>query len=275
MPVHSARPTRLFSKGLTALGLVRGARALALIAAVLCCAAPSVAEAKRVLPADMPVQEQYEKGLKYLKRGYYVRALEMFSLIRNFHRDDPLAVKAELAIADLHYKKADWAQARLAYEDFMRWHPRSEDMDYVVWRFGLTMYKDASRWSQRDQSWTRSAVDTWSGFKRRFPDSEHRDEVTEKLTECRNRLSKKELQIARFYERRAAWPAVEGRARGLVTVHPDSRYAPDGLALLAEAYAWQGKDDLATQVLGELQEKDARLAERARARVERAEPEAK
>ncbi len=249
-------------------------RALVLAALVLAgLALPADARAKRTAPADLPVQEKYEKGLKYLKRGYYVRALEMFNLIRNFHRDDPLAVKAELAIADLHYKKADWAQARLAYEDFMRWHPRNEDMDYVVWRFGLTMYKDASRWSQRDQSWTRAAVDTWSGFERRFPDSEHRAEVTEKLTECRDRLAKKELQIARFYEQRKAWSAVEDRAHGLVTVHPTSRHAPDGLALLAEAYAWQGRADDAEKVLGQLAETSPELAGRARARVERADPE--
>lgn len=235
---------------------------------------PATAHAKRTPPEDLPVAEKYDKGLKYLKRGYYVRALEMFNLIRNFHRDDPLAVKAELAIADMHYKKADWAQARLAYEDFMRWHPRNEDLDYVTWRYGMTMYKDASRWSQRDQSWTRAAVDNWSGFGRRFPDSEHREEVEKKLTECRDRLAKKELQVAQFYRQRKAWTAVEGRARGLVTVHADSRHVEDGLALLAEAYAWQGKAAEADKVLGQLAESDPEGAARARARVERAEPDA-
>ena len=76
---------------------------------------------------ELSVEEQYELGLKYLKRGYYVKALEEFNQIRNYHRDDPYAVKAELAIADLYFSKSEWDQARLAYEDFLRLHPRHED----------------------------------------------------------------------------------------------------------------------------------------------------
>ena len=95
------------------------------------------AEAARQQPT---VQEQYELGLKYMNRGYYVKALEQFSRIRNYHRDDPYAVKAELAIADVHYKKNEWDQARLAYEDFMRLHPRHPDLDYVVFRIGSALY---------------------------------------------------------------------------------------------------------------------------------------
>ncbi len=31
----------------------------------------------------LTVQDQYELGLRYLKRGYYVKALEQFNRIRN------------------------------------------------------------------------------------------------------------------------------------------------------------------------------------------------
>ena len=231
------------------------------------------AEARRARrKAEPSVQERYDEGLKALKRGYYVRALEEFNQIRNLHRDDPLAVKSELAIADVYFKKADWAQARLAYEDFMRWHPRSEQLDYVVWQLGLTMYKDASKVAARDQTWTRAAVDTWSGFGRRFPDSAHKEEAEAKLAECSDRLARKELGVAKFYVRRKAWVAVEGRARGLVTLHPDSAHVPASLALLAEAHAWQGEAAQAEQALEALTAKDPELADRARERVGRAKP---
>ena len=53
----------------------------------------------------LTVQEQYDLGQKYLRRGYYTKALDQFTLIRNYYRDDPLSMKAELAIADVYYKK--------------------------------------------------------------------------------------------------------------------------------------------------------------------------
>ena len=67
----------------------------------------------------MSVSEQYELGLKYMNRGMYTKALEQLNKVRNYHRDDPHAVKAELAIGDVFYKKREWTLARQAYTDFL------------------------------------------------------------------------------------------------------------------------------------------------------------
>ena len=229
-------------------------------------AAPSVAEAA---PKRLTVQEQYEQGLRYMNRGYYTKALETLNRIRNYHRDDPLSVKAELAIADVYYKKDEYDQARLAYEDFMRMHPRHPDLDYVVYRIGLSLYKRSARVAARDQTWTRQAVTTWSGFTARFPASTYRGDVDKRLTECRERLARKELLIARFYQRRAAWGAVEGRSRGLVTSFPDSAHVPESLHLLALSRAWQGDPEDALKVVEKLRETEPAAADRLSHRISR------
>lgn len=248
----------------------RGTAPLRRLLLVLCLAlgvlASPPAEAAR---KKLTVQDQYELGLRYLKRGYYAKALETFNRIRNYHRDDPLSVKAELAIADVYFKKREWDQARLAYEDFMRMHPRHPDLDYVTYRIGLALYNKAPQVAARDQTWTRQAVNTWRGFEARFPDSSYRAEAVDKLTECRERLARKELIIGRFYERRESWPAVEARVRGLLSVYPESTYAPEALHLLAQARAWQGDSDGATEVVARLREVDPALAGRTERMVER------
>lgn len=218
------------------------------IVACLILALPTVEAAaadKEVTP-----EERYELGLRYLKRGYYTKALEQFNRVRNYHRDDPISVKAELAIADVYYRQKEFDQARLAYEDFARLHPRNEDLDYVVFRIGECHFRRAPAWAGRDQTPTRQAVNTWTGFEDRFPGSEHTEEVKELLQKGRDRLAKKELRIAEFYANRAerntgpgsdgaAWLAARRRAEGLVQKYPESEYADDALALAAEAYhAW-------------------------------------
>ena len=245
--------------------------ALLVAIALLCMAGvPSEADAKR---RTLTVQDQYELGLKHLKRGYYVKALEQFNRIRNYHRDDPLAVKAELAIADVYFKKHEWDQARDAYEDFLRWHPRHEDADYVVFRIGMSMYRKSNKVAARDQSWTVRAADTWTGYGTRFTESEHIAEVEEKLTECRERLGKKELIIAEFYRRRKAWVAVEGRAAGVLANHASTESLPAAMGLLAEAHAWLGDEAQAQELLTRLEALSSREAARARRRVARARPE--
>lgn len=230
----------------------------------------SPAEAKR---RTLSVQEQYELGLKHMKRGYYVKALEQFNRIRNYHRDDPFAVKAELAIADVYFKKHEWDQARDAYEDFLRWHPRHPDADYVVYKLGMSMYKKANRIAARDQTWTHRAADTWTGYPTRFSSSDHLEEVQEKLGECKERLAQKELLVAEFYRRRKAWVAVERRASGVVANHSGSESVSDAMVLLAEARAWQGDAQGAESLLTRLDGMEPRLASKARRRVERAKPE--
>lgn len=197
--------------------------------------------------AKLSPVEIYERGLRAMRRGYYTKALEDFNRVRNYHRDDPISVKAQLAIADVYFKKNDFEQARFAYEEFATYHPRHENLDYVTFQIGLSIYRRAPKVAGRDQTATRSAVNVWSGFASRFPSSSYGDDVQRYLDRARDRLARKELRIARFYEDREAWGAVEGRAEVLVRRFPDSQHVPEAFALLAIArHAWGDVDGART-----------------------------
>ena len=199
-------------------------------------AGPLTNASKRTVTAE----DRYATCLRFLKRGYYTKALEHCNRVRNSHRDSPLSVLAELAVADIYYKRGDFDQARMAYEDFARLHSRHKSIDYVTWRIGLSLYRRASKLAGRDQSTTRQAVNVWTGFNSRFPQSEHLDDVEKHLRRCRNRLALKELYIAKFYARRDAHRAVRGRLEGLLLKYSNSQHAPTALGLLATNYHEQG-----------------------------------
>jgi outer membrane protein assembly factor BamD len=212
------------------------------IALVVCLLTPTAAHAakKKKKGDDTPVaSELYEKGLRFMRRGYYTKALEYFQRVRNYHRDDPASVKAQLAIADVHFKKQEFEQARYAYEEFASYHPRHDLIDYVTWRKGMSIYKRAPKAAGRDQSATRGAVNTWTGFEVRFAESAYTDEVLDHLDKGRTRLASKELWVARFYEDREAWGAVEGRCQALLRRYGDTKHAEEALYLLGVArHSW-------------------------------------
>jgi outer membrane protein assembly factor BamD len=223
-------------------------RALSLLLVGLVAAGPAFAARER-----MSAEDAYSLGLRYMKRGYYVKALEQFQRVRTYFRDDPYALKAELAIADVHFKKNEWDAARLAYEDFMRAHPRYKDLDYVVYRLGLSVFRKAPGTAARDQTWTNQSVHTWAGFAARFPDSTYREDVERDLAKAHDRLAHKELLVARFYARRHAHTAVVGRAERLLTEYPDSPDRFEAMVLLGEAYAGLGESDRAAATLARLE----------------------
>jgi hypothetical protein len=137
----------------------------------------------------------------------------------------------------------------------MRMHPRHQDLDYVVYRMGLSLYRKAPLVAGLDQTWTRQAVHAWAGFESRFPDSEYRAEVEELLDVSRDRLARKELAIARFYVRRKAWPAVSDRAEGMLRTYPDSEHVSDALYMDGIAASY-GQPDVLVWVRGRLEAKD-------------------
>ena len=198
------------------------------------------------------VEELYEQGQKYVKRGYYTKALESFNNVRNYYRDDPLAQMAELAIADVYFKKAEWDLARYSYDDFRRRYPRHEKADYATFQIGMSFYKKAPKFSGRDQKWTESTIAVWNGFETRYPESEHLTEMQELRSECLERLAKKELGIAEFYEKRKAWDAVRRRGEGLVQDFPQSSHVPEAYALLVQAYVELGDRSAAEMALDRL-----------------------
>jgi outer membrane protein assembly factor BamD len=210
------------------------------------------AQSVQAATAVLSPEQRYELGQKYMKRGYYQKAMEHFSVLRNAHRDNAFAVKAELAIADVYYKQGEYDLARVAYEDFTRLHPRNSDLDYAVFRLGLSYYRKASRVAARDQTWTQQAVHSWANFEQRFPESEYLDEVQAAVAQGRNRLALKELRIARFYAKRQAWPAVVARLQPMLRRYPQSEDVPEAMGLLVEALVQTGAADEAKKMAARL-----------------------
>ena len=212
---------------------------LVLLSLLLLAVSPDAAADKKKRKKSASAEELYEQALRHMRRGYYTRALEKFNRVRNYHRDDPISVKAQLAVADVHYKKGDYEQARFAYEEFASYHPRHENLDYVTFRIGMSIYKRAPKFAGRDQTPTRGAVNAWTGFDNRFPESKYVDDVNKYLEKGRNRLAAKELFIADFYANRDAWGAVRSRAEYMLRRYPDTEHVSHGLSLLGRSlHAW-------------------------------------
>ena len=203
-------------------------------------------------PKPLTAEEVYELGQKYLRRDLFTKALEQFNRVRSYFRDDPYSLKAELAIADIHYEKKEWDEARVAYEDFMRAHPRYPELDLVVYRLGMTVYRKAPQIPDRDQTWTRQVVSTWAGFGARFPESEHRAEVDKFLGKAQARLARKEIAVAEFYQRREAYAAVIGRVDPMLTAWPETPDRGHALLLLGTAHHRLGNDEDAKATLERL-----------------------
>lgn len=241
------------------------------LAALVCLTGCSVAMRAggppKVTASGRDAREIYAHGQLMIKRGAFEKAQIDFQELRNFHRDDPLYVKAQLALADIHFRRGELEEARYAYQEFAQYHPRHEAMDLVTWRIGHCIWKRAPKLAGRDQTPTLSAVRAWTGgnvgggynwegFENRYPDSEYIEDVNKLVQRARDRLAGRELHVARFYETRSAYAAVSGRTEELLRLYGGSRHEERALGMLARSLHATGHTEAATAARAKLAELD-------------------
>ncbi len=209
-------------------------------------------------------EQMYEYAVRQLDRGYYEKAVMMFERIKTRYPFSKYAVLSELRIGDAHFKKGEYLEAVDAYRNFIKLHPRHPELDYVVYRIGLSQFKDAPKWVQRDQTSTRQMLATIARFDERFPDSEYLDEVLEMRAEGRSRLARGVFAIGQFYyrrgryntrghEREAAFGAALGRFEQVLDEYPDvTDVAVDAMYHIGLIHLSLGEMDKAAETLDRL-----------------------
>ncbi|MDI9569247.1 MAG: outer membrane protein assembly factor BamD [Pseudomonadota bacterium] len=148
----------------------------------------------------------YSAGVTAYKDGRYKRAVEHFTRLKEENPLHPLALQAEIGIGDAHFSDGEYAEAELAYTDFVNLHPTNENNPYVIYQLGMCHYKQMST-IDRDQSETAKAVREFERVIARHPDSKFAFLAEQKLRECRQQLAEREFYIGEFYFKRGKYEA--------------------------------------------------------------------
>ena len=194
-------------------------------------------------------QKLYDRAEKSFKKGYYDDAINTWDKLKNTYPFNHLAVEAELRIADADFKKREFADASDAYRTFAKLHPKHEQVDYATYRVGLSLFMEAPKSVDRDQSSTEKAMEEFRAFVTQFPDSKYADDASKKIGECRDRLAAKELYVGAYYVKHKQWRAALGRLESVVTKYPDTGSVEEATWLLGETQYHVGAKDEAKDTL--------------------------
>lgn len=242
-------------------------------------------------PADKPAEEQQlpdvdrsiagdpQKVWEAAERAFadhdWLDAIAHYQHIRTkFPYNVALATNAELRLADVAFAREKWSEARTAYRNFLRFHPRHEKADYAAFRVGLSAYKDIPGDNlvsppaiERDMADVRDALQQMRRFQREWPQSQYVPEAKIVIRECEDRLAAHELYVAKFYAKRDKWRGVVLRANTLVNTYPESTLASEALLLEVEAHAALGEPEKAKEAYERLaaRQPPKELLERGRA----------
>jgi outer membrane protein assembly factor BamD len=129
----------------------------------------------------------------------YEEALQKYADVKNRFPYSRYAVLAELAIADVQYKKEAFIEAQASYELFKELHPRHPKSDYVTFRLAMSFYSQLPGTIDRDLSLAKKAIVYFNELMKNYPQSKHVKDAKKHRAECVGKLAQKELYIAEFY----------------------------------------------------------------------------
>jgi outer membrane protein assembly factor BamD len=218
--------------------------------------------AKRIERSDS-AETLYKRAMDELqkKRGFpwiftgtdYDTVLKLLKEIQLRYTFSPYATLAELRTADTYFKKGEFEQASIEYEDFIKRHPSHEETPYATFRLGLSHFKQMRSYD-RDPTNTREAIKWFDFFLKQYPDSTLRSEAEKMLGECRDRLARREIYIGNFYENRKNHKAAVERYKVVVDQYANTRENEEALFLLGISYSKMGQDELAKDALKRVME---------------------
>ncbi len=173
----------------------------------------------------------YAKALKYYQNGQYLSAARLFEELYPLSMGTPVADTLLYLFADCYYKNKDYEMAAFHFKDYARHYPGTEKAEEAQYMCVKSVYEISPIYSV-DQSSTLYAIDEMDLFIKTYPYSKHVEECNQMLDVLREKLAKKDLEIARLYYYTDHYQAAQIAVKNFMKDYPSSKYAPEAVYIL-------------------------------------------
>ncbi|MEJ0077836.1 MAG: outer membrane protein assembly factor BamD [Alphaproteobacteria bacterium] len=211
--------------------------ALALCVALL--PACSLFGKEEVIPDD-PADKLYNEGLYLMNNKHdYKKAAKRFEEVDRQHPYSEWARKALLMSAYAHYEGTSYEDSITAAKRYVTLHPGSPDAAYAQYLIASS-YFDQIPDITRDQQRTEKALQALDEVVRKYPNTEYAAAAKQKMEIARDQLAGKEMETARFYQKKRDYIAAINRFKVVITQYQTTRHVEEALMRLTEMYMTLG-----------------------------------
>ena len=138
-------------------------------------------------------------------------------------------------MADCKFWGGEYLEAVTLYKEFEKFFPTNEAIPYVIFQIGTCYYKLKKSYD-RDQSFTKKAIEAYQRLLETYPQSPYTAEVKKRIKELRELLAKHELYVAKFYYKIKYYRAAYGRLLYLINNYPETSPAREARKLVFTYY---------------------------------------
>src|SRR5216684_6958642 len=209
--------------------------------AALICSLTACGGGKKETYVEKPVDDLYNKAMDELVEERYATAARTFEEVESQHPYSVWATKGQLMAAYALYEAGSYGEAIIAADRFIQLHPGHRDIAYAYYLKAISYYVQIVDVG-RDQRTTELALRSLDDVVRRFPDSKYARDAKLKLDFTRDHLAGKEMEIGRYYLKRAEYLAAINRFKRVIDNYQTTTHVPEALERLVECDLALGLD---------------------------------
>ncbi|MDO8527984.1 MAG: outer membrane protein assembly factor BamD [Deltaproteobacteria bacterium] len=184
----------------------------------------------------------------------YEKAVECLEIFKSRFPQTAEGQEAELRIADNYFNQHQFLLAADSYLSFVKLHRTHPDVDYALFRAGLSYFKEAPKAIDRDQQYLIKAVEQLETASKSNPRGIYQEGIVKYLKLARERMALRIFYVGHFYYRTGQYIASIPRFEELVQKYPDSSLVPKSLYNMTKANLKLGRTEEARQAVEFLME---------------------
>lgn len=182
-----------------------------------------------------PPDVLYKQADEELNKGNYTKAAEKFEAVDREHPYSKEAQQAVLMSAFAYQQAGKLPESVAAARRYLTLHPGAKEAALAQHIIASSYYErinDASR----DQEDTKKALVELETLVNRYPDSRYAPEAKKRIRLARDVLAAAEMNVGRYYQKKANYLAAINRFRVVVEQYQTTAHVEEALLRLTESY---------------------------------------
>ena len=152
------------------------------------------------------------------------------------------AIQSEIMIAFIDYIQMDYDNAILNYNRIINRYPSHKDLDYVYYMLAICNYEQLQN-EALDGYYNDLALNAFDQVIKRFPKSKYAKDSRQKIILVKSNIAAKHMEIGRFYLNNKKYIAALNRFKIVVDEFSITKFTPEALHRMVEAYYEMGMYD--------------------------------
>lgn len=183
---------------------------------------------------DTPAQVLANEAETLYREGNYDEAADLFQALKDRFPYSRFALLADLRVGDAYFKSKRYEEATLAYEDFIRLHPKNDAVPYAIYQMGMVSF-DQMLTPDRDPANAHKAMETFNRLMKQYPGSEWAVKAQPRVQEATRRLAAHDMVVGKYYYNTKKYRAAMSRFKRVLTNYPDVGLYNEAMNYLSQA----------------------------------------